>query len=388
MNGLGVPVGLMETYKRMPVEFVSGTGAELFDDSGKSYIDLVAGLGVATVGHSHPHVVDAIATQAHRLLHVSNLYYTRPALELAERLHVLTGMQAFFCNSGAEAIECAFKLARRVKGSGRVIAANGGFHGRTFGALSLTGQPPKQAPFAPLVPGVVHVPFGDPAAVEAIFAEGDVIAVLLEPIQGENGVIVPPSGYLKAVEKMCRANEAFLIVDEVQTGYGRTGTFFAHEYDGVTPDIVCIAKAMAGGLPMGACLARPPVAAGFELGDHGSTFGGGPVQSAAALAVLDVIEKEGLIERSLAIGERLGEKLTLAFPEAIEIRGRGAMIGIQLPSEHAAEVVARALDKGVVLNNTSADVLRLLPPLAITDEQIDRATQTLGEVWTSITSGS
>jgi acetylornithine/N-succinyldiaminopimelate aminotransferase len=386
MNDLSMPIGMLETYKRMPVEFVSGSGAELFDDSGKTYIDVLAGIGVAAIGHSHSHVVDAIATQVHRLLHVSNLYYTRPALELAERLHALFGMQAFFCNSGAEAIECAFKLVRRAKGPGRVIAADGGFHGRTFGALSLTGQPSKQDPFAPLVPGVVHVPFGDTDAIEANFVQGDVVAIFLEPIQGENGVVVPPNGYFKAVEELCRANDALLVVDEVQTGYGRTGTFFAHEHDGVTPDIVCIAKAMAGGLPMGACLARPSVAAGFELGDHGSTFGGGPVQSAAALAVLDVIEKEGLAERALAIGERLKKKLGTAFPDAVEIRGRGAMIGIQLPSNQAGDVVELALERGVVLNNTSADVLRLLPPLVITDEQIDRATVTLGEVWASITS--
>ncbi|MDQ3957192.1 MAG: aminotransferase class III-fold pyridoxal phosphate-dependent enzyme, partial [Actinomycetota bacterium] len=278
---------LMPAYRRWPVRFVEGRGSTLVDSGGREYLDLVAGIAVVGVGHCHPRVTGAIHAQSSRLVHVSNLYETEPARELAHRLAALTGgMRAFFCNSGAEAVECALKLARRHGGARRrIVAATGGFHGRTLGALSVTGQPHKQAPFEPLIGAVTHVPFGDARALEASLGD-DVAAVLLEPIQGEAGVVVPPDGYLARARAACDATGALLILDEVQTGLGRTGRWFAFEHEGVVPDVVCLAKALGNGLPVGACLARPGVS--FEPGDHGSTFGGGPVVAAAACAVLDV----------------------------------------------------------------------------------------------------
>lgn len=380
------PMGLIETYKRWPVEFVSGSGAKLIDTEGREYIDLLAGIAVASVGHSHPHVVAAVSDQAADLMHVSNLFYTRPGMELAARLFDLTGMSAFFCNSGAEAIECALKLVRRWAGKERevaapqIVAAHGGFHGRTFGALSATGQPLKQEPFAPLVPGFTHVAFGDVAALEAAMTP-DVVAVLLEPIQGEAGVIVPPDDYLPKVRALCDRSEALLVLDEIQTGLGRTGKWFAYQHTGIQPDVMCLAKGLAGGLPIGACLATSRVAEAFELGDHGSTFGAGPVQSAAALAVLDVIEKEGLVERSAALGETLKEKLSAIFGEEATVRGKGLMIGVQLDQPLAAEFTEAALKAGVIVNNATTDVVRLVPPLVITEAEIDAACEILGEVW-------
>ena len=270
---------LMNTYARMPVRFVSGRGARLTDDAGRSYIDFLAGIAVASVGHAHPLVAAAIAEQAAALIHVSNFFSTIPQERFATELAELTGgMHSFFCNSGAESIEAALKLARkhgraRGRDATRIVCADGGFHGRTFGALSATGQPSKQAPFEPLVGGFVHVPYGDAAALEEVMGD-DVAAVLLEPIQGEAGVIIPPPGYLAAARKLCDETGALLILDEVQTGLGRTGAWFAWEHEGVSPDVMCLAKALAGGLPMGACLATPEASA-FVPGDHATTFGGG-----------------------------------------------------------------------------------------------------------------
>jgi acetylornithine aminotransferase len=380
----------METYKRRPVEFVEGRGALLFDADGKRYIDLLAGLAVTSVGHSHPMVVDAIAEQAGLLMHVSNLFYTRPAAELASRLHELTGMKSFFCNSGAEAIECALKLVRRWAGTAtpgsvpRIIATEGGFHGRTMGSLSATGQPAKQAPFAPLVPGFTHVPYGDAEALRAAMGP-DVAAVLLEPIQGEAGVIVPPDDYLPAARGLCDEFGALLVLDEIQTGLGRTGTWFAYEHSGVRPDVMCLAKGVAGGLPMGVCLATDGAAA-FQLGDHASTFGGGPVPAAAALAVLDVIAKEGLVERSATLGERLKELARTAFPEAVEVRGRGLMVAVEFDAPVAGDLVGAALEAGVVINDPAPNVIRMLPPLVIAERELDEALSTLGEVWRSMPS--
>ncbi|MFP5351195.1 MAG: acetylornithine transaminase [Actinomycetota bacterium] len=374
---------LMDSYRRWPVTFVEGRGARLTDAQGKTYIDLLAGIAVASVGHCHPKVTAAIAQQASRLVHVSNLYENPSSLAVAERLAELTGgMKAFFANSGAEAIECALKLARKHAGGERVriVAAEGGFHGRTFGALSATGQPSKQAPFQPLVPGFVHVGFGDPGAIERELLAGDVAAVLLEPVQGEAGVVVPAPGYLAAVRDLCDRHGALLILDEVQTGLGRTGAWFGFEHAGVTPDILCLAKALAGGLPMGACLAQPEIAAAFVPGDHATTFGGGPVQSAAALAVLQVIEEEGLVERARAIGDRLRSGLSAAFGGS-NVRGLGALLAIQLDAPVARELAAAALERGVLVNDIGDSVIRLSPPLVITDPDIDRAVELLGEAW-------
>jgi acetylornithine/N-succinyldiaminopimelate aminotransferase len=375
---------LMHTYKRSPVHFESGRGATLIDSEGREYIDLVAGLAVASVGHAHPHVTAAIERQAAKLVHVSNLFETGPQEELATRLGNLTdGMRSFFCNSGAESVEAALKLARKHAGlngraATRFVCATESFHGRTFGALSATGQPSKQAPFAPLVEGFTHVPYGDIAAL-ARAMDDDVAAVLLEPIQGEAGVIVPPHGYLSAARALCDGVGALLILDEVQTGLGRTGAWFAHQHEGVAPDVMCLAKALAGGLPMGACLARPEVASSFVPGDHASTFGGGPVQSAAALATLDVIESDGLVYRALVMGRRLMSDLADMWPGA-EVRGRGLLVAVEFSSDVAAEIVERALEAGLVLNATSPNTLRFAPPLVITNEQLDHALSTLEEV--------
>jgi acetylornithine/N-succinyldiaminopimelate aminotransferase len=380
----------MATYKRWPVEFVSGRGAVLVDDAGRQYIDCVAGIAVASVGHAHPKVASAIAAQASRLIHVSNLYITQPQNRLAERLGGLTGgMRSFFTNSGAESIECAIKLARRWAGRNggpdrhRVVAAVGGFHGRTLGALTATGQPSKQAPFAPLVPGFVHVPYDDLAALRAT-VDDSVAAVILEPIQGEAGVVVPSEGYLHAARELCDERGALLVLDEVQTGLGRTGDWFAFQFEGVEPHVMCLAKSLAGGLPMGVCMARPEIAGAFEPGDHATTFGGGPVQAAAALTVLDVIETEGLVERARVAGGRLRAGLRQVF-EDHEVRGRGLMIAVGLGREVAHQVVERALQRGLLVNDVNPSVLRLTPPLVISDAQIDEAIAILGEVWPEVT---
>jgi acetylornithine/N-succinyldiaminopimelate aminotransferase len=373
----------MATYKRWPVEFVSGRGAVLVDDSGREYIDCVAGIAVASVGHAHPRVASAIAAQARKLIHVSNLYVTEPQTRLAQRLADLTGgMRSFFTNSGAETIECAIKLARRWagrRGAGRhrLVATTGGFHGRTLGALTATGQPGKQKPFEPLVPGFVHVDYDNVAALRAA-VDDSVAAVILEPIQGEAGVVVPSEGYLRAARELCEERGALLVLDEVQTGLGRTGDWFASQFEGVEPDVMCLAKSLAGGLPMGACLATPEVASAFEPGDHATTFGGGPVQAAAALTVLDVIEEEGLVERARVAGRRLGSGLSEIFGEH-EIRGRGLMIAVDLGRPVAREVAERALQRGLLVNDATPSALRLTPPLVISNAQIDEAVGILGD---------
>jgi acetylornithine/N-succinyldiaminopimelate aminotransferase len=382
------PDMMMATYKRWPVEFVSGRGAVLVDDSGREYIDCVAGIAVASVGHAHPRVASAIAAQARKLIHVSNLYVTGPQNRLAQRLAQLTGgMQSFFTNSGAESIECAIKLARRWagrRGDGRhgLVAAAGGFHGRTLGALTATGQPVKQKPFEPLVPGFVHVPYDDVGALDAA-VDDSVAAVVLEPIQGEAGVVVPSEGYLRAARELCEERGALFVLDEVQTGLGRTGDWFASQFEGVEPDVMCLAKSLAGGLPMGACLATPEVASAFEAGDHATTFGGGPVQAAAALAVLDVIEEEGLVEHARVAGRRLRAGLREVFGDH-EIRGRGLMIAVDLGRVVAHEVAERALQRGLLVNDATPSVLRLTPPLVITGAQIDEAVEILGDAWQGV----
>lgn len=380
----------MDTYRRWAVELTSGSGATLVDAQGRSYLDLVAGIAVASVGHAHPKVSAAIAEQAGRLVHVSNLYRTRPQEELAQKLADLSGgMRAFFCNSGAEAIECALKLVRKwgstSKGpdATRVIAAEGSFHGRTFGALAATGQPEKQMAFRPMLEGFTHVPFGDGAALAAAMEE-DVAAVLLEPIQGEAGVLVPPEGYLQTARALCDEYHSLLVLDEIQTGLGRTGRWFAHEHYGVASDVLCVAKALAAGLPMGACLAVPEVAATFGQGDHASTFGGGPVQSAAALATLDVIETEELLSRAVEAGKRLTDGLGAIFGGRGEIRGLGLLLAVELDEPSARDFVGRALERGVLVNNATESVLRFTPPLVITDQEIDRALGIIAETWDEI----
>lgn len=385
MSGVAIAEDRMNTYARWPVEFLSGRGSTLFDTQGNAYLDLVAGVAVVSVGHAHPAVVEAVSAQAAALVHVSNLYETRPQRELAERLSGLTGgMRSFFCNSGAEAVECAIKLARKWAGPERprTVCAEAGFHGRTLGALSATGQPGKAAPFRPLVPGFSHVAFDD---VDALDKELDetVAAVLLEPIQGEAGVVVPTPGYLSEVRSLCDRAGALLMLDEVQTGVGRTGVWFAYESSGVRPDVLCLAKGLGGGLPIGACLATPAVASSFAPGDHGSTFGGGPVQARAALTVLEVIEREGLVARAAVAGARLQAGLADIFG-AGSVRGAGLMLAVTLPGALAKQLTGRALAAGVLVNNVAPDVVRFTPPLVITDDEIDRALDILKEVWDEV----
>jgi acetylornithine/N-succinyldiaminopimelate aminotransferase len=375
----------MQTYLRAQIEFVRGRGCTLYDADGDSYLDMVAGIAVASIGHAHPALVEAVTTQVSQLVHVSNLYETRPQQQLAQRLALLTdGMSSFFCNSGAEALECAIKLARKWGGASRprIVATEGGFHGRTMGALSATGQMSKRAPFEPLLPGFIHVPYDDVAALaEAL--DGTVAAVIVEPIQGEAGVVIPSASYLARVRELCDRAGALLVVDEVQTGVGRTGAWFASLGTGVKPDVMCLAKGLAGGLPIGACLARDRVADTLEPGDHATTFGGGPVQCAAALAVLDVIEREGLIERTTVAGNALRVGLGALFG-AENVRGAGLLIGVTLPRPVAGDVVDAALYRGLLLNMTSSEVLRLCPPLVITDDEIDRGLTIIEEVWREI----
>ena len=363
---------MMDNYGTPPLALASGDGAVVTDVDGHTYLDLLGGIAVNILGHRHPAVIAAVTTQLNTLGHVSNLYATEPGVALAEALvgHLGSPARVFFCNSGAEANEMAFKITR-LTGRTKLVAAQGAFHGRTMGALALTGQPAKQQPFAPLPGYVTHVPYGDVAALEAAVAD-DTAAVFLEPIMGEGGVVVPPAGYLAAAREITSRQGALLAVDEVQTGVGRTGDFFAHQHHGVTPDIVTLAKGLGGGLPIGACLALGPAADLMTPGMHGSTFGGNPVCTAAALAVLRVLNDDGLVERAGMLGKTLAHGVEqLNHPLVEHVRGRGLLRGIVLsaPRAKAAETAAR--DAGFLVNAAAPDVIRLAPPLIITEEQID-----------------
>ena len=363
---------MMDNYGTPALALAGGDGAVVTDVDGKTYLDMLGGIAVNILGHRHPAVIEAVTTQLNTLGHVSNLYATEPGVALAEALvgHLGSPARVFFCNSGAEANEVAFKITR-LTGRTKLVAAQGAFHGRTMGALALTGQPAKQQPFAPLPGYVTHVPYGDVAALEAAVAD-DTAAVFLEPIMGEGGVVVPPAGYLAAAREITSRQGALLAVDEVQTGVGRTGDFFAHQHDGITPDIVTLAKGLGGGLPIGACLALGPAADLMTPGMHGSTFGGNPVCTAAALAVLRVLNDDGLVERAGMLGKTLSHGVEeLNHPLVDYVRGRGLLRGIVLtaPRAKAAETAAR--DAGFLVNAAAPDVIRLAPPLIITEEQID-----------------
>jgi predicted acetylornithine/succinylornithine family transaminase len=364
----------MRTYARQPAVFVRGEGATLYDAEGERYLDFLAGISVCNTGHCHPHVVEAIKEQAERLLHTSNLYLTEPGARLAERLASALAPDArvFFANSGAEANEAAIKLARKRRRGGEVVVLEGGFHGRTMGALSATPQETKQEPFAPLVPGFVAVPRDDPHALAA--AVGDrTAAVLLEPIQGESGVWPLPDRVLRAAREACDRSGALLIFDEVQCGMGRTGTLWAFEQS-LRPDVFTAAKALASGLPIGACVAAAEAAAVLEPGDHGSTFGGGPLVAAAALATLDVIDDAELLAsvRRLGAALRGGLDELRAAGKLTAVRGRGLMLAADLPEARAAEVVQAALGERIVLNSTGPATLRFLPPLVIGEADVER----------------
>ncbi|GAA1330202.1 acetylornithine transaminase [Pseudonocardia xinjiangensis] len=362
---------MMDNYGTPPLALVRGSGAEVWDADGRRYLDLVGGIAVNALGHAHPAVVEAVTRQISTLGHTSNLYITQPPLDLAEKLlELLDQPQArvLFCNSGAEANEVAFKMARRT-GRPHIIAAENAFHGRTMGALALTGQEPKRTPFEPMTPGVSHVPYGDVAALDAAVGP-DTAAVFLEPILGEAGAVNPPAGYLRAAREITAARGALLVLDEVQTGIGRTGAWFAHQRDGVVPDVVTLAKGLGGGLPIGACIGIGAAGALLEPGQHGTTFGGNPVCAAAALAVLRTIADEGLLEHVNLVGKEIATTVeSLGHPLVRDVSGAGLLIGIGLTKPVSAAVAAAARDGGFLVNNAVPDRVRLVPPLVLTEEQ-------------------
>jgi acetylornithine/N-succinyldiaminopimelate aminotransferase len=362
---------VVPSYARAPVEFVRGEGARLWDADGNEYLDFLCGISVTSVGHCHPRVVDAVREQAGRLMHTSNLFYTEPAMRLARRLSESSlGGKAFFCNSGAEAIEAAIKLVRKARTGGDVVVVHGAFHGRTYGALSATPQEAKQAPFAPLVPGFRAVE-PTPAAIAAA-VDADTAAVLVEPIQGESGVHVLSDELLRSARRACDDHGAALVFDEIQCGMGRTGTLWAYEQTGVLPDVITTAKALGGGLPIGAMLTNERLADVLQPGDHGSTFAGGPLAAAAALAVLELIDDPRLLERVRELGGRLAAGLE-GLPHVLSVRGRGLMLACEL--EVPAPAIARRalIDQRIVVNATGPTTLRLLPPLTIGEAEVDDA---------------
>jgi acetylornithine/N-succinyldiaminopimelate aminotransferase len=366
------------TYVRNPVEFVRGEGCRLWDSEGNEYLDFLAGISVLNVGHCHPRIVETVREQVGLLTHVSNLYYTEPGLRLSARLAESSlGGKVFLCNSGAEANEAAIKLARRARPQGKVVVLQDAFHGRTYGALSATPQESKQAPFAPLVPGFEVVP-KDPAALDAAVDSGT-SAVLLEPIQGETGIHVLSEDLLHAAREACDRTGAALIFDEIQTGMGRTGTLWAYEQTDVVPDAMTSAKALGGGLPIGALITGPGLADVFQPGDHGSTFAGGPVIAASALAALEICSDPELLARVLAAGERLSSGLA-SLPYVSQVRGRGLMLAIDVADGAGAAVLARRalLEQRLVVNATGPATIRLEPPLIVSDEEVDEAVARLG----------
>ena len=379
---------LMRTYAEPPVTFVRGEGTTLYDVAGRKYLDFITGLAVVSLGHAHPVVAEAVATQARTLSHVSNLYGNTLGPEVALTIDRLinggtgqAGGQVFFANSGAEANECALKLARRWAGGGRhvVISADNSFHGRTLATLTATGQPEKHAPFLPLPEGFVHVPYDDVPALDAALDAESVAAVLLEPLQGEGGVMVPSSDYLGAIRALCTERNALLMLDEVQTGLGRTGHWFAFQAQGLDPDVVTMAKALGNGMPVGACWARAEVAAAFGPGDHGSTFGGQPLAMAAVRATLAVMEAEDVNGRAQRGGARLAAGLA-ALPGVVSVRGAGLLLAAQLAQPRAKEIAAAALDAGLLVNPVRPDALRLAPPLLVSEAELDTALEILGRV--------
>jgi len=377
---------VMQTYARKPVMFVSGQGMRLYDDEGREYLDFVSGIGAVNLGHAHPAVTAAVAEQAGRLVHVSNLFYVEHRAELACDVSRLLGggMKVFFANSGAEANEGAIKLARRwagktKPGASTIVTTLRSFHGRTLAALAATGQPSKQEAFAPLPAGFVHVPLNDIEALDAAIDDG-CAALLLEVVQGEGGVWPASAEYLAAAERLCRERGALLMIDEVQTGFFRTGPAFAHQAFGVSPDVVTLAKAMANGLPIGALVARDEVAAAFERGDHGSTFGGGPVVCAAGRATIAALEADGLGANATEAGAYLREGLAAIAADTgaiTDVRGAGLMVGCTLASPVAVEIASALLDQRIVVNHIGADILRFLPPLVCGKSEIDTLLSTL-----------
>jgi acetylornithine aminotransferase len=365
---------LMNNYGTPALTLVRGAGAYVWDADGKRYLDLVGGIAVNALGHAHPAIVTAVTEQVATLGHTSNLYVNPVTVELAEALLDVAGLagqgKVVFCNSGAEAVEAALKLTR-LTGRTKLVACAGAFHGRTMGALTLTGQEPKRTPFQPLVPGVTHVPYGDTAALESA-VDGETAAVFLEPVLGEGGVVPAPDGYLQAAREITAKAGALLVLDEVQTGIGRQGSWFAFQRAGITPDVITLAKGLGGGLPLGACIGVGAAADLLQPGQHGTTFGGNPVACAAGLAVLRTIAADGLCEHAAAMGKDLAAGVeALDHPLVAGVRGTGLLLGIALREPVSAAVAKAAQDSGFLVNNVQPDTIRLAPPLIIDHQQVE-----------------
>jgi len=363
---------LQNNYGKPAITLVKGKGIVVTDADGKSYLDFLGGIATSVLGHAHPVIVKAVTKQVSTLSHISNFYAHPNAIELAEKLVAMTGdksAKVFFCQSGAEANEAALKLSRRT-GKVRVVAAQGAFHGRTMGALSMTGQPSKREPFLPLVKGVKHVPYGDIDAMRKAVSRKTAM-VIIEPIMGEAGVIVPPADYLQELRLLCDKNGALLVIDAVQTGMGRTGDWFGYEYSGITPDVITLAKGLGGGLPLGAMIALGKAADLFQPGDHGSTFGGNPITTAAGLAAIEFIESKKILSKVEMQGAHLMQELAL-IPGVKEVRGAGLLLGIELESLKASDVSDAMRAAGILVNAANATTIRIAPALIVSDVQIKK----------------
>jgi len=363
---------VQNNYGTPSIALVKGKGLVVTDADGKQYLDFLGGIATNILGHAHPAIVKAVTKQVSTLSHVSNFYVHPHAVELAEKLAAMTGdkcAKVFFCQSGAEANEAALKLSRRT-GKVRIVAAQGAFHGRTMGALSLTGQPAKREPFLPLIKGVKHVPFGDIEAMRKAVTKKTAM-VIIEPIMGEAGVIVPPADYLRDLRALCDAKGALLVIDAVQTGMGRTGDWFGYEYSGITPDVITLAKGLGGGLPLGAMIALGKAADLFQPGDHGSTFGGNPVTTAAGLAAIKFIETQKILKKVEKQGVYLMQELAV-IPGVSEVRGAGLLLGIELENLKAADIAKALQNEGVLVNAANATTIRLAPALIVTDAQLKK----------------
>ena len=363
---------VQNSYGTPTIALVKGKGIVVTDADGKQYLDFLGGIATSILGHAHPAIVKAVTKQVSTLSHVSNFYAHPQAIELAEKLTAMTGdknAKVFFCQSGAEANEAALKLSRRT-GKVRIVAAQGAFHGRTMGALSLTGQPAKREPFLPLIKGVKHVPFGDIEAMRKAVTKKTAM-VIIEPIMGEAGVIVPPTDYLRELRALCDAKGALLVIDAVQTGMGRTGDWFGYEYSGITPDVITLAKGLGGGLPLGAMVALGKAADLFQPGDHGSTFGGNPVTTAAGLAAIKFIETQKILKKVEKQGVYLMQELAV-IPGVAEVRGAGLLLGIELENLKAADIAKALQNEGVLVNAANPTTIRLAPALIVTDAQLKK----------------
>ena len=388
---------VMPTYGRQPITFSHGEGAWMWDTAGKRYLDALCGIAVTGLGHAHPRITAALSEQAGRLIHSSNLYHIEAQEQLAERLCTLAAMDnVFFCNSGAEANEAAIKIARLYGhrndvSKPSIVVMEQSFHGRTMATLSATGNRKVQAGFEPLLAGFARVPYNDVGAVELAASNNpDIVAVLVEPVQGEGGINIPDDGYLAALRDICDRNNWLLMLDEVQSGMGRTGAWFAHQLGGIKPDVMTLAKGLGNGFPIGACLARGAAADVLQPGSHGSTFGGNPLASVAAMTTLSIIEEENLLPRATALGDEitraLGEKLA-GVPGIRQLRNKGLMIGIEL-EQPCGELVARGLEAGLLINVAADKVVRLLPPLILTDEQVQILVDGVAGLITTFTTAS